>query len=80
MINYHKNKLINECMLKYYETFALTLNTRDYVPAKFNEKILQYIFKNMRRQFRKIDREDRLYQRKLAKRQKVKVGKQESKN
>ncbi len=40
MINYNKNKLINECLVKYYETFAHTLDTADYVPEKFNKKIL----------------------------------------
>ena len=65
MINYNKNKLINKCLVTYYQTFALTLDTADYVPEKYNKKILRYIFKNMKRQFRKIDREDRQYQREL---------------
>ena len=67
MINYNKNKLINECLVTYYETFSLTLDTGDYVPEKYNEKILKYIFKNMKRQFRKLDKEDRRYQRQLKK-------------
>ena len=62
MINYHKNDLINECLEQYYATFARTLDTADFVPEKYNEKILKYIFKNMKRQFKKIDREDRRYQ------------------
>ena len=49
MINYNKNKLINTCLVKYYETFALTLDTADFVPEKYNKKILAYIFKNMKR-------------------------------
>ena len=66
MINYNKNKLINECLVRYYETFAHTLDTADYVPEKFNKKILAYIFKNMKQQFRKVDREDKRKQRELA--------------
>lgn len=62
MINYNKNKLINETLDKYYETFSHTLDTADYVPEKFNVKIGKYIFKNMKKAFRKIDREDRKYQ------------------
>lgn len=73
MINYNKNKLINKCLVKYYETFALTLDTCDYVPEKFNKKILAYIFKNMKRQFRKVDREDRTYQRERRKAEKAKA-------
>lgn len=72
MLNYNKNKLINECLTKYYETFAHTLDTADYVPEKFNNKILNYIFKNMRKQFRKLDKEDRAFQRKENARLKIK--------
>lgn len=73
MINYNKNKLINECLVRYYETFAHTLDTADYVPEKFNKKILAYIFKNMKRQFRKVDREDKRKQRELLKKAKAKA-------
>lgn len=79
MINYNKNKLINECLVKYYETFAHTLDTSDYVPEKYNNKILKYIFKNMRRQFRKLDKEDRQYQRQANKKACLKA-KQAKKN
>ncbi|MDE5601611.1 MAG: hypothetical protein K2J16_03850 [Clostridia bacterium] len=72
-MNYNKNKLINECLVKYYETFAHTLDTADYVPQKYNKKILAYIFKNMKRQFRKVDREDRIYQAKQRKKVRLKA-------
>ena len=72
MINYNKNKLVNTCLGKYYETFALTLDTADFVPEKYNKKILAYIFKNLKRQFRKIDREDRKYQKALRMAEKLK--------
>ena len=72
MINYNKNKLINTCLGKYYETFALTLDTADFVPEKYNKKILAYIFKNLKRQFRKIDRKDRKYQKALRMAEKLK--------
>ncbi|MDE7301476.1 MAG: hypothetical protein K2N47_04830, partial [Clostridia bacterium] len=61
-MNYHKNDLIDECLVRYYTTFSHTLDTADYVPDKYNAKILKYIFKNMKRSFRKIDREDRRWQ------------------
>ena len=73
MINYNKNKLINECLEKYYETFARTLDTADYVPEKFNKRISAYIFKNMKRQFKKIDREDRRKQRELKRKARAKM-------
>ncbi len=72
MLNYNKNKLINTCLDKYYETFSHTLDTADFVPDEYNDKIVKYIFKNMKKAFRRIDKEDRKYQRQVAKRQKLK--------
>lgn len=63
MINYNKNKLINETLNKFYDTFSHTLNTADYVPEKFNTKICKYIFKNLKVAFNKIDKEDKKFQR-----------------
>ena len=73
MINYNKNELINECLARYYETFAHTLDTADYVPQKFNDKILAYIFKNMRKAFKRLDRADKGYQKQVAKWQKLRT-------
>jgi hypothetical protein len=72
MINYNKNKLINKTLDKYYETFSHTLDTVDFVPEKYNDKIRHYIFKNMKRAFRKIDKEDKIYQREINKKLKIK--------
>ncbi|MCM1295576.1 MAG: hypothetical protein NC311_08535 [Muribaculaceae bacterium] len=71
-MNYNKNKLINECLTRYYETFSHTLDTADYVPNKFNMKILDYIYRNMKKTFKRIDREDRKYQRRFKKAEKKK--------
>lgn len=62
-MNYHKNDLIDECLTRFYTTFAHTLDTADYVPDKYNDKILKYIFKNMKKSFGKINRENRRWQR-----------------
>lgn len=76
MINYNKNELINTTLDKYYETFSHTLDTADYVPEKFNEKISKYIFKNMKRSFRQIDKEDRRYQKFLKQKENEEKKKQ----
>ena len=73
MINFNKNKLINKVLENYYQTFSMTLDTADYVPEKYNDKIIKYIFKNMKKAFRKIDWEDFKYQRKLKKEQREKA-------
>lgn len=62
MIDYKKNDLIDECLVRFYETFKHTLDTADFVPEKYNDKILAYIFKCMRKNFKQIDREYRQYQ------------------
>lgn len=77
MINFNKNKLINKTLDKYYETFSHTLDTADYVPEKFNTKIHKYIYKNMKKAFRKIDKEDYKYQKELK--QKLRFEIQEKK-
>ena len=71
MMNYNKNELINTTLDRYYETFSHMLDTSDYVPEKFNDKIGKYIFKNLKRTFRLIDGEDRKFQRKFKKEIKV---------
>lgn len=72
MINYNKNKLINKTLDMYYDTFSHMLDTSEYVPEKYNEKIGKYIFKNMRKAFRLIDKVDRKYQREFKRRIKEK--------
>ena len=72
-INYNKNKLINTCLETYYSTFARTLDTADFVPEKYNKKILAYIFKNMKRQFKRIDKADGQYQRSVRRKDKAKA-------
>ena len=76
MINYNKNELINTTLDKYYETFSHMLDTSDYVPEKFNDKIVKYIFKNMKRTFKLIDADDKKYQRNFRKEVKKKEKEQ----
>lgn len=73
MINYNKNKLINECLNKYYETFSHTLDTADFVPERYNDKINAYIFKNMKRAFKRIDKADKQFQKEFRKKEKLKM-------
>ena len=63
MIDYKDNDLIDECLVRFYETFKHTLDTADYVPKKYNDKILKYIFKRLNRKFKQIDRACKMYER-----------------
>ncbi len=69
MMNYNKNKLINRTLDEYYATFSHMLDTSDYVPERYNVKVGRYIFKNMKKSFRLVDREDRKFQRAWKKQQ-----------
>ena len=80
MINYNKNKLINECLNKYYETFSHTLDTADFVPEKYNDKINAYIFKNMKRAFKRIDKADKQFQKEFRKKEKLKMKQRKANN
>ena len=66
-MNFHKNELINAVMDNYFETFNHTLDTAEFVPDKFLNKIDKYIFKNMKKALKGVDKEDRIYQRQVKK-------------
>lgn len=69
-MDFKKNELINEVLNKYFETFSLTLDTCDFVPEKFLKKIHKYIYKNMKNKFKEVERENRLYLKKIKQAQK----------
>jgi len=54
-----KNEIINEVLRQYFTTFELTLDTAEYVPAKYGRKIHKFIFKNMKQKFNQVNREYR---------------------
>ena len=80
-MNFHKNELINTTLFEFYRTFSCTLDTAEYVPEKYNKKIHKFIYKNMRKAFRIINREDRKFQRNLRKENKnnLKINKKRKK-
>ena len=62
MISYYKKKLIDDWQIKIYDSFELTLDTPDFVREKHLKKIQNYIFKYAMQQKRRINAEDRAYQ------------------
>ncbi|MBQ2718345.1 MAG: hypothetical protein IJF75_07085 [Clostridia bacterium] len=59
-----KNELLENVMDNYYQTFAKTLNTCDFVPEKYCNKINKYIFNDMKRSFKQAEKEYKRYRRK----------------
>ena len=60
-MEFKKNQMINEVLENYYLTFERTLDTCDFVPDRYNKKILSYIFKNMKQKFKNVDRLYKIY-------------------
>lgn len=52
-----KNDLIDSVLERYYETFSKTLDTENYVPDRYHNKILKFIFKNMKQKFKTVNKE-----------------------
>lgn len=65
MIDYNKYELMKECLQETFDVYKETLDVSDYVPKNHLEKTFNWIFKNMKKKQRKIDKEDRKYQRRL---------------
>lgn len=59
-----KNELLENVMDNYYQTFAKTLNTCDFVPEEYSKKISKYIFNDMKRSFKQAEKEYKRYRRK----------------
>ena len=57
-MDFYKNDLINQVLNEFYNTFSQTLDTADYVPTKYNDKIRRYIFRNMKKSMKQIEREN----------------------
>ena len=67
MINFNKNDIMDAVNSRFFESFCCTLDVVQYVPQCYLVKVERYIFKNMRRAWKKIDREDRRFQKELKK-------------
>ena len=72
-MNYHKLELLVECMKKYYEAYAETLDTADFVPDKLNNKITKKIYKEQKKSFKEIDKEYKKYNKNKKKEAKKKL-------
>lgn len=69
-MNFNKNELMDAVNSRFFESFCCTLDVADYVSDRYLAKVEQYIFKNMRKAWKKIDREDKRYQRELKRKEK----------
>lgn len=54
-LDFYENNLIKATLNEYYSTFQSTLDTSDFIPEKFNDKIRKYIYKKMQQKFKEIE-------------------------
>ena len=54
-MEFYKNKLIDKILDRNFKTWEHTLDTGDFVDAKFGKKIDRFIFNNLKRQFKEAD-------------------------
>lgn len=67
MIDYNKYELMKECLRETFDVYKETMDVGDYVPVSHLNKTFNWILKNMKKKQRKINKEDRKYQRQLKK-------------
>lgn len=61
-VNYNENDLLDELHARFFQSFALTLDTADYVPDKYIDKVYKRIYKAQKKQYKKIGKTDKAYQ------------------
>ena len=53
-IDFSRNKMLRKIFQNYASTFSLTLDTEDFMNRKYIDKFNKYVWKDMRRNLRKI--------------------------
>ena len=53
-IDFSRNKMLRKIFQNYATTFSLTLDTEDFMNRKYIDKFNKYVWKDMRRNLRKI--------------------------
>ena len=61
-INYNENDLLDELHVRFFQSFAVTLDVADYVPQKYIEKVYKQIYKALKRRYKKIAKTNKAYQ------------------
>ena len=70
-MEYKKIELIKEWMVQYYSVYQLTLDTDRFVDSKMNDKILEKIFKFQKKDFKKLIKEAKRYEKDLLNEQRL---------
>ena len=61
-INYNEFDLLDELINRAFQSFALTLDTEDYVPASFINQVCTWIYKIEKKRYKKLKKQNKQYQ------------------
>lgn len=64
-MNFYRNYLLDECISRFNKTYAMLLNTDDFVPDVATRKRRAFILKAEKKAWRQLNREYRRYMRLL---------------
>ncbi len=54
-MDFNKNELINQTIDTYAESWSHTMDTEDFIDAKYLKKIDKYLFRNLKSKFNEIE-------------------------
>lgn len=60
-INYNKNDLLDELHARFFQSYALTLDTADYIPQEYIDKVYKQIYKAQKKKYKEIFGIDKEY-------------------
>lgn len=61
-INYNKNDLLDELHERFFMSYAKTLDTADYVPQSYIDKVYKQIYKAQKAMYKLIGKRNKEYQ------------------
>lgn len=54
--------MLDELHARFFQSYSLTLDTADYIPQKYIDKVYKELYKSQKAQYRKIGKTDKDYQ------------------
>lgn len=73
MLDFRKNKLLDDLFLRYLESSDLTLETEDRIGSEFYQSYILMLFRNFKKESRTLDRETKKYQKFKLKERKYQI-------
>lgn len=76
ILDYYKTELIRENMITFYNLYAETQDTEDFVDKKINDKLCKLIYKEQKKSLKEVNKEYKLYYKEKKKKYKQQLAKE----